>query len=209
MITREKNKAGFTIVELLIVIVVIGILAAMVIVAFNGIQTRAKNTQRTTAASSWLKTIALYTAQHGAFPSGFSNNHICLGTGYPTDLDGVTTDEDCNGSGNVKHPLAATNNALKEFSSLPSFPADKMETGASIGTVVGISVRSYDTLDPSTPEAKIRYPMLIYYLYGNNADCGVTGVVSQVTGGYSSTANVRYTSNVGAFTHCVVMIPSP
>lgn len=35
-----KNTRGFTIVELLIVIVVIGILAAIVIVAFNGVQNR-------------------------------------------------------------------------------------------------------------------------------------------------------------------------
>lgn len=35
-----KSKSGFTIVELLIVIVVIGILAAITIVAYNGIQNR-------------------------------------------------------------------------------------------------------------------------------------------------------------------------
>lgn len=39
-----KGGRGFTIVELLIVIVVIGILAAIVIVAFNGVQNRAYNT---------------------------------------------------------------------------------------------------------------------------------------------------------------------
>ena len=39
-----RNK-GFTIVELLIVIVVIGILAAITIVAYNGIQTRAQDTK--------------------------------------------------------------------------------------------------------------------------------------------------------------------
>jgi len=38
-------KAGFTIVELLIVIVVIAILAAITIVAFNGVQTRARNSK--------------------------------------------------------------------------------------------------------------------------------------------------------------------
>lgn len=49
-----KNKQGFTIVELLIVIVVIAILAAITVVAFNGIQQRAKNQQ----ASSDLATLA-------------------------------------------------------------------------------------------------------------------------------------------------------
>ena len=34
----QRNSKGFTIVELLIVIVVIAILAALTIVAFNGIQ---------------------------------------------------------------------------------------------------------------------------------------------------------------------------
>lgn len=37
-----KRKSGFTIVELLIVIVVIGILAAITIVAYNGIQDRSR-----------------------------------------------------------------------------------------------------------------------------------------------------------------------
>jgi prepilin-type N-terminal cleavage/methylation domain-containing protein len=41
----QKQK-GFTIVELLIVIVVIGILAAITIVAFNGVQKRAGDTKR-------------------------------------------------------------------------------------------------------------------------------------------------------------------
>lgn len=38
----RKSASGFTIVELLIVIVVIGVLAAITIVAFNGIQDRAR-----------------------------------------------------------------------------------------------------------------------------------------------------------------------
>lgn len=40
----NKLRKGFTIVELLIVIVIIGILAALVIVAYNGIQNRANET---------------------------------------------------------------------------------------------------------------------------------------------------------------------
>ncbi len=41
--TRGQKQTGFTIVELLIVIVVIAILAAITIVAYNGIQNRAKD----------------------------------------------------------------------------------------------------------------------------------------------------------------------
>jgi prepilin-type N-terminal cleavage/methylation domain-containing protein len=40
-----QKQSGFTIVELLIVIVVIGILAAITIVAYNGTQTRAQNSE--------------------------------------------------------------------------------------------------------------------------------------------------------------------
>jgi len=49
-----KTSRGFTIVELLIVIVVIGILAAIVIVAFNGVQNRAY----ATSVKSDLATLA-------------------------------------------------------------------------------------------------------------------------------------------------------
>ena len=41
---NKTKNTGFTIVELLIVIVIIGILAAITIVAYNGIQNRANDT---------------------------------------------------------------------------------------------------------------------------------------------------------------------
>lgn len=54
---KQKDKSGFTIVELLIVIVIIGILASLVIVAYNGIQQRAATAKREADLSMYYKAI--------------------------------------------------------------------------------------------------------------------------------------------------------
>jgi prepilin-type N-terminal cleavage/methylation domain-containing protein len=65
-----KKERGFTIVELLIVIVVIAILAAIVIVAYNGIQNRAKTQSAQSAAANMQKKIEAYNAATGSYPLG-------------------------------------------------------------------------------------------------------------------------------------------
>ena len=60
-VTSKQNR-GFTIVELLIVIVVIGILAAITIVAFNGVQKKAQNSATQAAATQAVKKMMAYAA---------------------------------------------------------------------------------------------------------------------------------------------------
>ena len=53
-----KKQTGFTIVELLIVVVVIAILASITIVSYNGISTRAKESAAQSAISQVLKKVS-------------------------------------------------------------------------------------------------------------------------------------------------------
>jgi prepilin-type N-terminal cleavage/methylation domain-containing protein len=69
MISLKKRQSGFTIVELLIVIVVIGILATLVIVTFTGIQQKARDSQRQTDIQALNNHLAAYYAQNGTYPS--------------------------------------------------------------------------------------------------------------------------------------------
>lgn len=68
--SRHKNiqSGGFTIVELLIVIVVIAILAAISIVAYNGIQARTKDTARIQKVTEIAKALELYKVDKGQYP---------------------------------------------------------------------------------------------------------------------------------------------
>lgn len=71
--TISKSKLGFTIVELLIVIVVIAILATITIVAYSGIQQRARTSSLMAAASQMDKSIALAKAETDSFPTSISS----------------------------------------------------------------------------------------------------------------------------------------
>lgn len=77
MVTQTNDKAwakqtGFTIVELLIVIVVIGILATIAIVAYNGVQGQAHDSTIKSNLSNFSKQIELYATMEngGLYPVG-------------------------------------------------------------------------------------------------------------------------------------------
>lgn len=66
--TKLKRQSGFTIVELLIVIVVIGVLAGITIVAYSGITTRARTTKAQSNATSVQSVAEAMNADIGYYP---------------------------------------------------------------------------------------------------------------------------------------------
>jgi|GEM_PF-734305 len=65
---RDK-QTGFTIVELLIVIVIIGILAAIVVVAYSGIQARALDTAAKSSLAQAAQSMELIKTTTGSYPT--------------------------------------------------------------------------------------------------------------------------------------------
>jgi len=79
---KTANQKGFTIVELLVVIVVIGILAAITIVSYSGVTTRANTTASQSNATSVRKVIETFYADNGTNAGNGS---------WPTDAAAVNT----------------------------------------------------------------------------------------------------------------------
>jgi type IV pilus assembly protein PilA len=65
-----KNiQKGFTLIELMIVIAIIGILAAIAIPAYQNYTIRSQVTEGLSLADGWKTSISEYYAQNGSFPS--------------------------------------------------------------------------------------------------------------------------------------------
>jgi prepilin-type N-terminal cleavage/methylation domain-containing protein len=135
-IKAMKAEKGFTIVELLIVIVIIGILAAIVIVAYNGITQRANDTNYKSAASQIDKIAEAYNADNGSYPQTLANFTSYTSAPLPTGTSiwfPTTTPPANTYSTGTADPTAATTGAVyKNTTTGTTFYAVKA-CGASLG----------------------------------------------------------------------------
>ena len=115
----RKNTSGFTLVELLIVIVIIAILASITVVTYNGIQQRAKNAARIQAGNDWAQTLLNYQANTGHFPTSgitYNGTHYCLGTGFPIGGGGVARCQNVTGTDGGSPAESASSTLMSELS---------------------------------------------------------------------------------------------
>lgn len=156
---QHTNTRGFTIVELLIVIVVIAILAAISVVAYTGIQRRANNTTTDSAATQTIKLLEAYKSINGSYPSGYWM--ACIGE-YDDDVCRYT-----NGGATVEAPeVSAFKAAIATVGTMPQ-PSPKMFT--LLTNRIGGGVLYWAGGDPK---------QVIYYLEGLNQQCSAGGTAS-------------------------------
>ena len=73
MTTKNIKNQGFTLVELLIVIVIIAILTVVSLVAYNGLQNQAKTSAAKSAADAVAKKAELYNTAESNYPGGLGD----------------------------------------------------------------------------------------------------------------------------------------
>lgn len=195
---KTKKQAGFTIVELLIVIVIIGILAALVIVAYNGIQQRARNTARITSAKELQKLLSAYIAQEGKYPSITTN--ACIGTGY-TDWGGDGTLDCWVKATSEYHPSALIDSELQKVATIP-----KVETGDVKGAY---TFRGYLYYPNQTIDGQAGRIMLAYFLEGLGQNCGIPGILTPLGGTNYATNGAINTYSIYGVTYCYAAVAEP
>lgn len=126
----RKTINGFTVVEMLIVIVIIGILATIVIISYVDSQKRAQNTSRVAELKLWQKAFVQYKAVNGVYPTGSNDTGYCLGTGFPN-----SSCRDYNGGSTYTQAASTTlMSALSTYD--PPKGSPRIPVGGTVGPYV-------------------------------------------------------------------------
>ncbi len=208
------NRLGFTVVELLVVITIIGIISSLLIISYTIYRKNAENTQTATTAQSYINALNLYRLENNNYPT-FPEGYACLGEGYDLAGDGTKKCQISPGTPPYVQEITSFNNALR-----PYFPGDKLpKPGTFIlnilptwkatgGFYMGDVPAVTQTLDG------VRYPWFInYFLQGGDTKCPVGPVATLTVNGtpqqYSSAPPATgYTYSWGTVVQCSVPLPA-
>ncbi len=159
-----QSERGFTIVELLIVVVVIAILAAITIVSYNGITRSANASSAKSTAATVAKKIEAYQAEVGSYPATANLLTADTSKAYYITAGAAATSSIIAGTAT---PWAFTVNGLDSNNGKNTVVVRKCSaatgnTQASITAPTGIEIRIYD--------------------YENSAGATTNGVIQAVLG---------------------------
>ncbi|WP_416442573.1 prepilin-type N-terminal cleavage/methylation domain-containing protein [Leucobacter sp. HNU] len=149
-----KQRAGFTIVELLIVVVVIAILAAITVVVYNGITDQAKEAALKSDLTTAAKKLNLEKVETGSFPDTYSatgltysggGNAFCV-TGSASGKNFRVKETGAVEEGNCSLPIATTMQTFTSAhcSALATFTGSNSSAVVSLTDSRGGTTRTYE-----------------------------------------------------------------
>jgi prepilin-type N-terminal cleavage/methylation domain-containing protein len=132
---KMQTKKGFTLIEILVVVAIISLLAAIIVAGLTDARSGAKNNKRNEIARQYVIALGLYQGEYGQYPeigpdSVNNTTRVCLGTGYPGGNCYIL-------GGHSQNP--AINTAISEF--IPGTPASLDTTTAANQPFWGISYK--------------------------------------------------------------------
>lgn len=189
----NKRLSGFTLVELLIVIVIIAILAAITIVAYNGIQTRATNSSITATANQTFKLLASYTSTNSSYPLQASS---CV---VP-----ISNSTNCiYGAAGTSTPYAVNPGIITNLNTIGSTASTIASTGDTTYDGILYSYSSTRTVDGVTT------PVILFYTLKGKTTCPVGNIVNGGGNTLNSVTTDYTLYTPSGNTLCIASLPAP
>lgn len=213
----RSHRNGFTIVEILVVITVVGILAGIIIISYSATQNKAQDTHTIAMIKSATQAIEAYRTKNGLYPatSDSSTQTSCLGDGYPNNTCGqINVVGDCSAYGledgtayNIISSNPELSTALRSFvgSAIPAIIQPELKLTEAISAsctlervAIGPTYESFCYMDDESISyggacgGAMTY-RINYTLKEKDADCGVP----------SATANDSTATTIG--TSCTIL----
>lgn len=188
MLMSKRDHKGFTIVELLIVVVIIAILAAITLMTYNGVQQRATNAAITDAASKTYRLLLAYMSTNGTVPytggaCGTVDSGCATNTVWSTN---ATFNSNMSSIGTV--PRTVPVSGSDHYGILYYYSASRMVDGVP------------------------RPVAILYWLNGTAQACGLSGLLADPNAASTTITTAAYTAandSATGKTLCAVSIPGP
>ena len=113
-----KEKHGFTLIELMVVIAIIGILSTLAVVSLGNARVRARDSKRLADMRSLQSALEIYYTDQQSYPAEAASG-VCTPT---TTLEGCCLDDQADGGGTVEPGWRATCDAGQTLITVPNDP---------------------------------------------------------------------------------------
>lgn len=133
---KISGKSGFTIIELLIVIVIIAILAAITLVAYSTIQSRATDSAMRQGSEQFAKALQLWAVDNGNSLKGDSGSTTAISGGFCADGNGAGFVASGVYTCTIEDELVAAGRLPSGF--MRSLPKNTYYAGSTAGQGIGI-----------------------------------------------------------------------